>query len=66
MRQNLFILFYCINTFVATDFSLQLSGEAESLEQILLDCRDTLKYSVKTGTAQLSTVTSRKIEDVFF
>ncbi|XP_078487101.1 glutamate decarboxylase 1 [Ciona intestinalis] len=30
-------------------FSLNINGEAESLEQILVDCRDTLKYGVKTG-----------------
>uniref|UniRef100_H2ZAN0 Glutamate decarboxylase n=1 Tax=Ciona savignyi TaxID=51511 RepID=H2ZAN0_CIOSA len=30
-------------------FSLEITGEAESLEQILVDCRDTLKYGVKTG-----------------
>ncbi|CAK8672296.1 glutamate decarboxylase 1-like [Clavelina lepadiformis] len=30
-------------------FSLELTGEAESLHQILVDCSDTLKYGVKTG-----------------
>jgi len=30
-------------------FSLELTGEQESLEQLLVDCRDTLKYGVKTG-----------------
>ncbi|XP_075996321.1 glutamate decarboxylase 1 [Genypterus blacodes] len=30
-------------------FSLDLSDQPETLEQILVDCRDTLKYSVKTG-----------------
>ncbi|XP_078395771.1 glutamate decarboxylase 1-like [Cetorhinus maximus] len=30
-------------------FGLELSDQPESLEQILVDCRDTLKYGVKTG-----------------
>ncbi|XP_029442995.1 glutamate decarboxylase 1-like [Rhinatrema bivittatum] len=30
-------------------FSLELSDKPEPLEQILVDCRDTLKYGVKTG-----------------
>ncbi|KAG8133218.1 hypothetical protein E2320_011029, partial [Naja naja] len=30
-------------------FSLELSDHPEPLEQILVDCRDTLKYGVKTG-----------------
>uniref|UniRef100_A0A8B9SBZ8 Glutamate decarboxylase n=1 Tax=Apteryx owenii TaxID=8824 RepID=A0A8B9SBZ8_APTOW len=30
-------------------FSLELSDQLERLEQILVDCRDTLKYGVKTG-----------------
>ncbi|XP_071392249.1 glutamate decarboxylase 1 [Centroberyx affinis] len=30
-------------------FSLDLSDQPETLEQILVDCRDTLKYGVKTG-----------------
>ncbi|XP_078544079.1 glutamate decarboxylase 1-like isoform X1 [Lissotriton helveticus] len=30
-------------------FSLELPDQPESLEQILVDCRDTLKYGVKTG-----------------
>ncbi|XP_074841570.1 glutamate decarboxylase 1-like [Carettochelys insculpta] len=30
-------------------FSLELHDQPEPLEQILVDCRDTLKYSVKTG-----------------
>ncbi|XP_005998730.1 glutamate decarboxylase 1-like [Latimeria chalumnae] len=30
-------------------FSLELSDEPEPLEQILVDCQDTLKYGVKTG-----------------
>uniref|UniRef100_A0A670ZUE2 Glutamate decarboxylase 1 n=1 Tax=Pseudonaja textilis TaxID=8673 RepID=A0A670ZUE2_PSETE len=30
-------------------FNLELSDHPESLEQILVDCRDTLKYGVKTG-----------------
>nr|XP_033790915.1 glutamate decarboxylase 1-like [Geotrypetes seraphini] len=30
-------------------FNLELSDQPESLEQILVDCRDTLKYGVKTG-----------------
>ncbi|XP_043921106.1 glutamate decarboxylase 1-like isoform X2 [Protopterus annectens] len=30
-------------------FSLELSDQPEPLEQILVDCRDTLKYGVKTG-----------------
>uniref|UniRef100_A0A8D0NBQ2 Glutamate decarboxylase 1 n=1 Tax=Sus scrofa TaxID=9823 RepID=A0A8D0NBQ2_PIG len=30
-------------------FNLQLSDHAESLEQLLVDCTDTLKYGVKTG-----------------
>lgn len=32
-------------------FNLELSDQPESLEQILVDCRDTLKYGVRTGTA---------------
>lgn len=32
-------------------FNLELSDNPESLEQILVDCRDTLKYGVRTGTA---------------
>lgn len=31
-------------------FNLELSDQPESLEQILVDCRDTLKYGVRTGT----------------
>ncbi|TRY84135.1 hypothetical protein DNTS_026034 [Danionella cerebrum] len=30
-------------------FNLELSDQPENLEQILVDCRDTLKYGVKTG-----------------
>ncbi|XP_072417078.1 glutamate decarboxylase 1 [Chiloscyllium punctatum] len=30
-------------------FTLELPDQPESLEQILVDCRDTLKYGVKTG-----------------
>lgn len=30
-------------------FSLELPDQPETLEQLLVDCRDTLKYSVKTG-----------------
>uniref|UniRef100_A0A8C8E2S9 Glutamate decarboxylase 1 n=1 Tax=Oryzias sinensis TaxID=183150 RepID=A0A8C8E2S9_9TELE len=30
-------------------FNLELSEHPESLEQILVDCRDTLKYGVRTG-----------------
>ncbi|KAG9356124.1 hypothetical protein JZ751_000968 [Albula glossodonta] len=30
-------------------FSLELPDQPENLEQILVDCRDTLKYGVKTG-----------------
>lgn len=30
-------------------FNLELPDQPESLEQILVDCRDTLKYGVKTG-----------------
>lgn len=30
-------------------FNLELSDNPESLEQILVDCRDTLKYGVRTG-----------------
>ncbi|XP_041040090.1 glutamate decarboxylase 1 [Carcharodon carcharias] len=30
-------------------FNLELSDQPESLKQILVDCRDTLKYGVKTG-----------------
>ncbi|XP_033010311.1 glutamate decarboxylase 1-like isoform X1 [Lacerta agilis] len=30
-------------------FSVELSDQPEPLEQILVDCRDTLKYGVKTG-----------------
>ena len=30
-------------------FSLDLPDQPENLEQILVDCRDTLKYGVKTG-----------------
>uniref|UniRef100_A0A8C3RMS0 Glutamate decarboxylase n=1 Tax=Chelydra serpentina TaxID=8475 RepID=A0A8C3RMS0_CHESE len=30
-------------------FSLELRDQPEPLEQILVDCRDTLKYGVKTG-----------------
>ncbi|XP_036592176.1 glutamate decarboxylase 1-like [Trichosurus vulpecula] len=30
-------------------FNLELSEEPEPLEQLLVDCRDTLKYGVKTG-----------------
>lgn len=31
-------------------FNLELCDQPESLEQILVDCRDTLKYGVRTGT----------------
>lgn len=30
-------------------FSLELSDQPQPLEQILVDCQDTLKYGVKTG-----------------
>uniref|UniRef100_A0AAY4A3R1 Glutamate decarboxylase n=1 Tax=Denticeps clupeoides TaxID=299321 RepID=A0AAY4A3R1_9TELE len=30
-------------------FTLELSDQPENLEQLLVDCRDTLKYGVKTG-----------------
>lgn len=30
-------------------FNLELSDQPESLEQILVDCRDTLKYGIRTG-----------------
>lgn len=33
-------------------FSLELSDHPESLEQLLVDCTDTLKYGVKTGDFQ--------------
>lgn len=32
--------------------NLELSDYPEPLEQILVDCRDTLKYGVKTGIPQ--------------
>lgn len=32
-------------------FNLELCDQPESLEQILVDCRDTLKYGVRTGTS---------------
>ncbi len=35
-------------------FNLELSDQPESLEQILVDCRDTLKYGVRTGTGPWS------------
>ena len=44
-------------------FNLELSDQPESLEQILVDCRDTLKYGVRTGEdkrgpkAQLQSIT---------
>jgi len=31
------------------DHCLQIHSEPQSLEQILSDCKETLKYSVKTG-----------------
>ncbi|KAJ8272629.1 hypothetical protein GJAV_G00091480 [Gymnothorax javanicus] len=34
---------------VLEGFSLDLPDQPENLEQILVDCRDTLKYGVKTG-----------------
>lgn len=30
-------------------FSLELREQPENLEQLLVDCRDTLKYGVSTG-----------------
>lgn len=30
-------------------FSLELGDQPENLEQLLVDCRDTLKYGVRTG-----------------
>lgn len=33
-------------------FNLELSDQPESLEQILVDCRDTLKYGVRTGKGE--------------
>ena len=33
-------------------FNLELSDHPESLEQILVDCRDTLKYGVRTGNVE--------------
>jgi len=30
-------------------FSLELPDQPDNLEQLLVDCRDTLKYGVKTG-----------------
>lgn len=33
-------------------FNLELSDHPESLEQILVDCRDTLKYGVRTGKGE--------------
>lgn len=35
-------------------FSLELCDQPESLEQILVDCRDTLKYGVRTGDSYWS------------
>lgn len=35
-------------------FNLELSDQPESLEQILVDCRDTLKYGVRTGGTSCS------------
>lgn len=34
-------------------FDLELSDHPESLEQLLVDCTDTLKYGVKTGNFQI-------------
>lgn len=34
-------------------FNLELCDQPESLEQILVDCRDTLKYGVRTGDPHL-------------
>lgn len=34
-------------------FNLELSDQPESLEQILVDCRDTLKYGVRTGEGNI-------------
>lgn len=34
-------------------FNLELSDHPESLEQILVDCRDTLKYGVRTGKGEI-------------
>ena len=33
-------------------FSLDVPDQPEALEQILVDCRDTLKYGVKTGVCE--------------
>lgn len=37
-------------------FSLELPEQPETLEQILVDCRDTLKYGVRTGVCACLTV----------
>ena len=39
-------------------FNLELSDNPESLEQILVDCRDTLKYGVRTGRFSHTTLES--------
>lgn len=40
-------------------FNLELSDQPESLEQILVDCRDTLKYGVRTGRQRGEAVLTR-------
>uniref|UniRef100_A0ACB8G146 Glutamate decarboxylase gad1 n=1 Tax=Sphaerodactylus townsendi TaxID=933632 RepID=A0ACB8G146_9SAUR len=37
-------------------FNLELSDNPESLEQILVDCRDTLKYGVRTDSLDINSV----------
>lgn len=41
-------------------FNLELSDHPESLEQILVDCRDTLKYGVRTGKGESQMDTRRE------
>lgn len=42
-------------------FNLELSDHPESLEQILVDCRDTLKYGVRTGKSESQADVQREI-----
>lgn len=42
-------------------FNLELCDQPESLEQILVDCRDTLKYGVRTGRSSNHTISSSDV-----
>lgn len=47
------------------EYNWELAEQPQTLEEILLNCRTTLKYAIKTGTAALMEVVSRCVPQCY-